>query len=101
MKEEKLEIVRGSGNVFRDFGYADADLLQLRAVLAAAILKKLDRDGLTGRDAHTRTGVAAAYFSRIRNVDLKRFTIDRLMTILNRLGADVDLKIKVRWRKAA
>ncbi|MGH9327799.1 MAG: XRE family transcriptional regulator, partial [Terriglobia bacterium] len=43
-----------------------------------------------------RTGVAAADFSRIRNADLGRFTVDRLMSIINRLGSRVEVKIRVR-----
>ena len=41
-------------------------------------------------------GIAAADFSRIRNADLGRFTLDRLMLIVNRLGSRVEVKIKVR-----
>jgi predicted XRE-type DNA-binding protein len=96
MKNEKIEVVRGSGNVFRDFGHENADVEQLKAILAAEIIKALDRDGLTVRAAHTRTGIAAADFSRIRNADLGRFTLDRLVTIINRLGSRVDVKVKVR-----
>jgi hypothetical protein len=54
--------------------------------VAAAFIKMLDRDRLTVRAAHTRTGIAAADFSRSRNGDLGRFTVDRLMTIINLLG---------------
>lgn len=96
MKKEKLEIVRGSGNVFRDLGYKNADAEQFKAILAAEIIKALDRDGLSVRAAHGRTGIAAADFSRIRNADLGRFTLDRLMSILNRLGSRVEIKIRVR-----
>jgi len=93
---EKLELVRGSGNVFRDFGHEDADREQLRAILAAEIIKTLDREGLSVRRAHSRTGIAAADFSRIRNADLGRFTVDRLMSIINRLGSRVDVRVRVR-----
>lgn len=96
MKTEKLEVVRGSGNVFRDLGQENADAQQFKAMLAAEIIKALDRDGLSVRGAHSRTGIAAADFSRIRNADLGRFTLDRLMSIINRLGSRVDVKIKVR-----
>ena len=96
MKTEKLEVVRGSGNVFRDLGQENADAQQFKAILAAEIIKALDRDGLSVRGAHSRTGVAAADFSRIRNADLGRFTLDRLLSIINRLGSRVDVKIKVR-----
>ena len=96
MKSGKLEVLRGSGNVFRDVGHENADVQQFKAILAAEIIKALDRDGLSVRAAHSRTGIAAADFSRIRNADLGRFTVDRLMSIINRLGSRVEVKIKIR-----
>jgi predicted XRE-type DNA-binding protein len=96
MKGEELEVVRGSGNVFRDLGHKNPDVEQYKAILAAEIIKALDREGLSGRAAHARTGIAAADFSRTRNADLGRFTVDRLMSILNRLGSRVEVKVRVR-----
>ena len=96
MRSEKLEVVRGSGNVFCDLGHRNADAEQFKAILAAEIIKALDRDGLSVRAAHDRTGIAAADFSRIRNAELGRFTVDRLMSIINRLGSRVDVKVKIR-----
>ena len=96
MKREGLEVKRGSGNVFRDLGHKNADAEQFKAILAAEIIKALDRVGLSVRAAHGRTGIAAADFSRIRNADLGRFTVDRLMSIINRLGSRVEVKVRVR-----
>ena len=96
MKKEKLEVARGSGNVFRDIGHKNADVEQFKAILAAEIIKALDRDQLTVRAAHDRTGIAASDFSRIRNADLSRFTVDRPASIVNRLGSRVEVKIRVR-----
>lgn len=55
-----------------------------------------ERENLTVRAAQSRTGVAAADFSRIRNADLGRFTVDRLMSILNRLGSRIEVKVSIR-----
>jgi len=99
MKNEKLEVIRGSGNVFRDLGYENPDVEQLKGLLAAEIIRTLDREGLSVRAAHSRTGIAAADFSRIRNADLGRFTVDRLMAVINRLGSRVEVKIKLRSRQ--
>ena len=96
MKSEKIELVRGSGNVFRDFGYPNPDVEQLKAILAANIIKLLNRNKLTVRAAHAQTGIAAADFSRIRKANLSRFTLDRLVTIINRLGSRVEVKVNVR-----
>jgi hypothetical protein len=64
MKSQKLRVVRGSGNVFRDLGRENADAQQFKAILVAEIIKVLDRDALSVRAAHSRTGIAAADFSR-------------------------------------
>ena len=98
--DDDFELVPGSGNVFRDFGRADADVQQTKALLAARIIGILDDEGLSTRKAEGRTGVSHADFTRIRNVQLDRFTIDRLMTVLNKLGQHVDVQIDVHPRMA-
>jgi predicted XRE-type DNA-binding protein len=98
---DKLAVVRGSGNVFRDLGVADPDVRQLKAILAAEIIKALEREGLSVRRGQARTGIAAADFSRIRNADLSRFTVDRLVKIINRLGSRVEVKVRVRRARTA
>ena len=100
MNENDMEWVEGSGNVFRDFGDPQADLKQAKAVLAARIIAALDERELTVRKAASRTGFAAADFSRIRNADLGRFTLDRLMKILGALDGRVSVSINVGPRPA-
>jgi predicted XRE-type DNA-binding protein len=99
-KDDDFDIIRGSGNVFRDLGNPDADREQLRALLAARIIAVLDERKLTVRAAHEATGIAAADFSRIRQAKLDRFTIDRLMAVLSGLGQEVEVTVKVHPRKA-
>lgn len=100
MKKEQLELIRGSGNIYRDFDVADADIRQLKAILAAEIIKKLDRDELSVRKAQSLTGIDAGDFSRVRNVDFRRISVERLMAMINGLGSRVEVKVKVR-RSAA
>ncbi len=101
VKTKKLEIIKGSGNIFADFGHPDAELLQLKALLAAQIIKALNEMGLTVRKAESLTGTAAADFSRLRSADLGRFTVDRMMTILQRLGREVNVAVEVKGREYA
>lgn len=100
-KDDDFELVRGSGNVFADFGDPDAEILQLKSKLAAEIIGVLDNRGLTVRKAKELTGFAAADFSRIRNARLDRFTIDRLMAILNKLDQKVEISVTVSAVKPA
>jgi predicted XRE-type DNA-binding protein len=101
MSDDDFELVHGSGNVFRDFGDPNAEVLQLKAILAAKIIDVLDAEKITVRRAHELTGFAAADFSRVRNARLQRFTVDRLIEMLGKLGQDVDVQVSVRPRVAA
>lgn len=85
--------------MFRDLGQPDADVQQTKALLAARIIGILDEDALSTRKAAARTGVSHADFTRIRNVQLARFTIDRLMTVLNKLGQQVEVQVTVQPRQ--
>ena len=95
MKEE-LELARGSNNPFEDVGLPEADSKLIKADLAAEIIGALRERHLTGAAAAKLAGVQTADISRIRNADLSRFTIDRLVTILNRLDRHVEVRLTVR-----
>lgn len=95
---DDFELIRGTGNAFADQGLPDPEMEQARAILAAAIGKTMSAQGIGPREAERRTGIAASDFSRIRHAKLERFTIDRLMSILDRLGQEVHFSIDVRPR---
>lgn len=94
----QLELVRGSGNIFRDLRHPNPDVEQMKSILAAEIIRALDNRKLTVRAAEGMTGIAAADFSRIRRVKLDRFTIDRLVTVLNKLDSRVEVSVSVQAR---
>ncbi|MCE2484159.1 MAG: XRE family transcriptional regulator [Desulfurellaceae bacterium] len=95
MTENDFELVRGSGNVFRDCNEPHADLKQTKAPLAARIITVLDERSLTVRKAATLTGFAAADFSRICNINLGRFTLDRLIKMLAALDSSIRVTVHV------
>jgi predicted XRE-type DNA-binding protein len=95
-KTKKLEVVRGSGNVFTDFGHPNAAAEQIKAQLAAEIIRVMDAREMSARHAESLTGIAATDFSRIRNVKLDRFTIDRLVTVLEGLDQHIQVKVTAK-----
>ena len=99
MRKDDLELVRGSGNVYRDFGRPNAGLEQARAMTAAKIIRVLDQRKLSTRDAEKLTGVSHSEFSRIRNTQLGRFTLDRMIAILGKLDEDVEVSLTFNVRK--
>ena len=98
--ENDFELVRGSGNVFRDLGHPAADLEQIKAILAAKIIGILEDERLSTRQAQQRTGINHADVARIRTAKLDRFTVDRLVKIIDLLGRQIEVHITVRPRGA-
>jgi predicted XRE-type DNA-binding protein len=79
--------------VFADLGFTDAPLMRMKSRIANEIARVLDRRDLTVRAGAKEAGATAADLSRIRNADLDRFTLDRLVRIAERLGCRVDIKV--------
>ena len=91
----KIAIVRGSKNIWRDFDYADADVRKAKTVLAAKIITELKRRNLSNRAAARHIeGIDHSDISRIRNAELKRYTVDRLIRILSQMNCRVDVSVK-------
>jgi len=90
---DDFQLIHGSGNVYQDLDYPDSDIRQAKAILASEIIKVLDKEKLSTRQAEAKTGVNHSDFSRIRQANLDRFTIDRLISILIRLGQNVEFNI--------
>ena len=93
---DELELVRGTDNTFRDVGLPEPDTKLMKADLAAEIMRVLRERNISGAQAAKLTGVQEADISRIRNAQLDRFTIDRLVTILNRLDCGVQVHVTVK-----
>jgi predicted XRE-type DNA-binding protein len=91
---DDFEVVRGSGNLFADLGDADAEAKKLKAAIAAEIIAALNDAALSVREGAKLAKVDPSDIQRIRNADLARFTIDRLVRIAYRLGRKVELHIK-------
>jgi predicted XRE-type DNA-binding protein len=99
MSNDDFELVHGSGNVYRDFGRPNAGLEQARAIVAAKIMRILDERKLSTRDAEKLTGVSHSEFTRIRNSQLRRFTLDRIITILGKLDEEIEVNLTLQRRK--
>jgi predicted XRE-type DNA-binding protein len=95
---DDFELIKGSGNVYQDFGRPNAGLEQARAIVCAQIIKIMDDRRLSTKDAERLTGVAHTEFSRLRNAKLSRFTLDRLITILGKLDQSVEINISFHPR---
>jgi predicted XRE-type DNA-binding protein len=91
-------ITRGSGNVFADLGYADAEERQTKLRLAHAINGVIARRRLTQGAAAERLGVNQPKVSALANYKLGGFSVERLMTFLTALDQDVEIVIRTKPR---
>lgn len=87
------DVVHGSGDVFADLGFPDAPIMRLKSQVAIEIVRALGRRELSMRASAKEAGATAADLSRIRNADLDRFTLDRLVRIAERLGCRVQIRV--------
>ena len=92
------QIVRGSGNVFADLGYADAEERQTKLRLALALNTILDQRKWNQAGAAARLGVNQPKVSALRNYKLEGFSVERLMTLLTALDRDVEIVIRKKPR---
>ena len=90
---DDLDVVRGSGNVFADFGDLDADAKKMKAMIAAEIIAALNQRRLSVREGAKVAKLDAADLQRIRNGDLSRFTLDRLVRVAYRVGRRVEMTV--------
>jgi predicted XRE-type DNA-binding protein len=91
-------IVRGSGNVFADLGYPDADERQTKLRLAFAINRIVADRALSQAHAAALLGVNQPKVSALTNYKLDGFSVERLMTFLTALDCDVDIVIRKKKR---
>ena len=94
-------ITRGTGNVFADLGFADADERQTRLRMAHAINGVIARRRLTQTAAAEMLGVGQPKVSALANYKLDGFSVERLMTFLTALDQDVEIVIKTKPRSRA
>ncbi len=84
----------GSGNVFRDLGLPDADLLQAKADLVHQISALIEKGGLTQMQAADVLRVTQPKISALLHGRLDGFSMDRLVRFLNALDQDVEISVR-------
>lgn len=98
MKKADDAITRGTGNVFVDLGYADAEERQTKLRLAHAINGVIARRRLSQAAAAEKLGINQPKVSALANYKLDGFSVERLMTLLTALDQDVEIVIKNKPR---
>ena len=94
MKTTDTTVERGSGNVFADLGFPDADAHLVKADLVSRIDDIVRNRGLTQTEAGRLMGLSQPDVSRLLRGDFREYSLERLFRLLNGLGRDIDIVIR-------
>jgi len=98
-KRSAERITASSGNIFADLGFRNAEDLHMRGQLIFQINAIVQELGLTQTEASRLLDIDQADVSRLMNGEfVRRFTVERLFRLLNKLGRDVEIVIKPKGR---
>jgi predicted XRE-type DNA-binding protein len=100
-RTERIRIEEGSGNVFADLGFKNAEEELLRADLVLRLVQLIRRRRLTQAEAARLLGITQPKISALVNGKLKGFSIERLMRLLCSLGQDVRISVRPKPRGRA
>ena len=89
-----IEVERSSGNVFADLGVPRARQLKIKSGFAIEITRAIRRLGLTQQEAGERMGISQAKVSSLLRGDFSNLSEAKLMECLNRLGYDIEIKLR-------
>jgi predicted XRE-type DNA-binding protein len=89
-----IEVQRSSGNVYADLGLPDAGRLKIKTGLVVEIRKAMRPLGLTQQEAAKRMGITQPKVSDMMRGDFSNLSERKLMDCLNRLGYDIEIKVK-------
>ncbi len=91
---ERIKVTVGSGNVFADLGYPDAEERLVKASLALEIERIIDQRKLTQRAAAKLMGVDQPKVSHVICGRLEGYSTERLMGFLTALGRDIEIVVR-------
>ena len=89
-----IDVERSSGNVFADLGLRNAAKLKIKSGLVIEITRAVRRLGLTQQEAAKRMGITQPKVSAMLRGDFSNLSERKLMDCLNRLGYDIEIKVK-------
>lgn len=97
-KVQGTEVEIGTGNVYADLGFGDADEMLVKAQLVTKISEIIKRKGLTQTQAAELLGMPQPKLSNLLHGRFRGVSERRLMDCLTKLGRDVQIVVKVAPR---
>ncbi|MDE0254216.1 MAG: helix-turn-helix transcriptional regulator [Rhodospirillaceae bacterium] len=94
MESDDTAVERGSGNVFADLGFPDADAHLVKAELVSRIDDIVRQRGITQTEAARLLGLSQPDVSRLLRGDFREYSLERLFRLLTTLGRDIEIVVR-------
>ena len=94
-----IDVEFSSGNVFADLGLPDAEKLKIKSGLVIEITKAIRRLNLTQAEAAERMGITQPKVSALLRGEFSNLSERKLMDCLNRLGYDIEIKVRLATKR--
>src|SRR5437016_5006803 len=94
VKKSLPRVIKGSGNVYADLGYADPEEMLAKAEVVRQIVNIIRKRGATQAQAAAILGLRQPKISDLMRGKFAGFTMDRLLRFLNALGRNVEIVIR-------
>ena len=96
MTDEKIEIEKSSGNVFKDLEVPDSEEYLAKSRLALIINGIITKSGLTRHKAAKTLGLSKSQLSALSEGLLDDFSIQYLFSLIRKLDCQVEIVVSGR-----
>jgi predicted XRE-type DNA-binding protein len=94
----KHQVTPSTGNVFADLDLSDAEELQTKARLGAAICRIVKQKRLSQAQVAELLNITQPKVSALLHYKLEGYSVERLMRFLVALGHDVEIVVRAKPR---
>ena len=95
-RAEDVKVTRGSGNVFADLGFENAEEVQAKANLVRTLQNIIENRKLSIRAASKIIKIDNSDLSQLLRGRTRGYSIERLFRFLLTLDRDIEIRIKKR-----
>lgn len=92
----KVRIEKGSGNIFADLSFPDAETHFLKAQIVSEIYRLTNERKLTQTEAGKLMGISQPEVSRMFKGNFREYSIERLIAFLTNFDQDVEIVARPR-----
>ena len=96
MSKEKIEVEIGSGNIYKDLEFPNAEEMQAKAHLVFEIQDTITKRKLRLGKAAKILGIPKSELSALLKGLFDGFTIERLLSLLEKLDHDIEIVLRKR-----